>query len=152
MTALAFIYGALAGSAALLAQVFFLLIFGESVSLTYFTLASLIGAALIEESSKLLFLVQIFKRFGTKALVWYTLLSFGLGFATLEICLSLLSQAYNPSILLLVLTNILLHLITVFIIGLFLRNLSLSKPRFLLILLIFLTGLHTLFNFLRLQT
>ena len=39
MTALVFIYGALAGSAALLAQVFFLLIFGENVSLTYFTLA-----------------------------------------------------------------------------------------------------------------
>ncbi len=152
MTALVFIYGALAGSAALLAQVFFLLIFGENVSLTYFTLASLIGAALIEESSKLLFLVQIFKRFGTKTLVWHTLLSFGLGFSAFEICLSLLSQTYNPSILLLVLTNILLHLITVFIIGFFLRSLSLSKTRFLLILLIVLTGLHTLFNFLRLQT
>jgi RsiW-degrading membrane proteinase PrsW (M82 family) len=152
MTALAFIYGALAGSAALLAQVFFLLIFGESVSLTHFTLTSLIGAALIEESSKLLFLVQIFKRFGAKALAWHNLLSFGLGFATLEIFLSLLSQRYNSSVFLLVLTNTLLHLITVFIIGLFLRRFSLSKARLLLILLMILTGLHALFNFFRLQT
>ncbi len=152
MTALAFIYGALAGSAALLAQVFFLLIFGENVSLTHFTLTSLIGAALIEESSKLLFLVQIFKRFGAKTLVWHNLLSFGLGFAALEIFLSLLSQKYNSSVFLLVLTNTLLHLITVFIIGLFLRRFSLSKTRLLLTLLMILTGLHALFNFFRLQT
>lgn len=152
MTALAFIYGLLAGAAALLAQVFFLLIFGESISLANFTITALIGAALIEEGAKLLFLVQIFRQFGAKTLGWHTLLLFGLGFATLEICLTLLSQSYNSAVPLLVLTNTLFHLITALIIGLFLRHFPISKPVFLLVLLVILTSLHAFFNLLRLQT
>lgn len=91
MPGLALIFGFLAASAALLVQVG-LSVFITSPLSAAPSITTLLGAAAIEEGAKLLFLVQLGKRF-LAPITFFSALIFGIGFVSAEIALLMLSAS-----------------------------------------------------------
>lgn len=94
MAGLAIIFGFSAASAALLAQVLASLLLSVPLVSTP-SLPLLIGAATIEEGSKLIFLIQ-FGRRSNKIISLLHALFFGIGFVTAEVTLLALSAQEIP--------------------------------------------------------
>ncbi|OGI15039.1 MAG: hypothetical protein A3E38_03295 [Candidatus Moranbacteria bacterium RIFCSPHIGHO2_12_FULL_54_9] len=149
----AIIFGALAGSFALILELVTLpgdaLITGPSQYFAFGSIFTLLGVALIEETSAYLFLRQYALRYfpGTLASVRATLLSgllFGIGFASLEIALIL----WNSSgWLVWPLFGILfIHIVTSLIFALFLLYFSQKRPWFAPAPIAGALVLHTLYN------
>lgn len=100
MYGLALIYGFLAATAALLAQVVLLFFIGMSLTLTP-SLMLLIGAATLEESFRLLFLIQLAKVHPRATTVLHAL-GYWLGFVIAELSLLALTPTDLPEPLLIV--------------------------------------------------
>lgn len=126
-----FLYGFLAACAGLLIQVL-LMSFWVSDAFTLPTLGPIfiIAAALTEELMKLGFLLQAKRRYDFPALSLSALLTFGLGFAGLEIGIATLTTDYSawPEPLLPLFYNTLFHLSTVFLLGLALKKSGIRHP------------------------
>lgn len=93
---LSLIFGFLAASAALLLQVF-VSIFVATPLATTTSLPILAGAAAIEESAKLIFLIRL-GRWSENSITFAQATLFGTGFAATEIALSLLSSPHVSDI------------------------------------------------------
>ncbi len=147
-----FFYGFLAGCAGLLLQILFLTLFGEETTVTNPGLVFLFAAALAEEATKLLFLIQAFRRYAIPSLTLPSLLLFGFGFALIEVLLFFFADSSSrEGIPLLPLSaNIFFHLTTTIFLGFLLRRFPFPR-HFLLGGLALVTSLHVLYNFFRLN-
>ena len=97
MPGFAIIFGFLAATAALLVQVFFSF-FVTSPLMGTLALPLIIGAATIEESMKLLFLIQLGKR-STGVVSLFHAFLFGIGFVAVEAGLLIFSTALFPGLM-----------------------------------------------------
>ncbi len=142
MTGIAIIFGFLAASAALLAQVFISLIFNVSLTDSP-SLVVLICAAAIEEGAKFSFFVQLRKR-SPKGVSTPHALFFGAGFVSAEMALLFASATALPGILTLG-TIAVLHIASTLILysGFCLRESFRFSP---LVALLGAILLHTLYN------
>lgn len=145
-----FSYGLLTGCAGLLLQILSLILLGGEVSFTNPTLTLIILAAIIEETIKLIFLWQAHRRFGHSALSIPALVAFGVGFASIELSLILFLPPQDSLLLILIGSNALAHIVSVLFIGMALKYFSHSR-RIIFSLLIIISSLHALYNFVRLQ-
>jgi len=148
-----FFYGFLAGCAGLLLQILFLTFFGEETTITNPGLVFLFAAALAEETTKLLFLIQAFRRYAIPSLTLPSLLLFGFGFALIEVLLFFFagSSSREDIPLLPLSANILVHLATTLFLGFLLKYFP-FPGRFVFGGLAFVTLLHALYNLFRLNT
>lgn len=126
-----FFYGFLAACASLLIQVL-LMSFWVNDAFTLPTLGPIfiIAAALTEELMKLGFLFQAKRRYDLPALSLSLLLTFGLGFAGLEIGIATLTTTHStwPEPLLPLFYNTLFHVSTVLLLGLTLKKFGIRHP------------------------
>lgn len=142
MFGLALIYGFLAAAAALLIQISGLFVFDLSFAASPSVLL-LLGAAALEEGSRLVFLIQLAKHHPKATSLIHAFL-FGIGFIIAELSLLALTPTDLPGPTL-ISRMILVHLLGTFLIyaGLRFRSPSPLAP---LVAVIITTLLHTLYN------
>lgn len=145
-----FFYGFLAACASLLLQIITIILFGENSLAISPSFLVLMVAAFIEEGMKLAFLLQAFRRFGDTVLTPLFLIVFGFGFSAIELGFAFALEQPLANQFPLVGMNILLHLVTVLVLGIGLKRFPFPS-RSLIVLFTLVTLFHCGYNFLRLQ-
>lgn len=143
LSGLALIFGFFAACAALVVQIFFSLLLSAPL-MNSPSLALLIGAAGIEESAKLVFLIQLGRR-SAQPVTLFTAFLFGIGFVAAELSLLAFSAVATPLTTLALVMIAAIHIFGAFLLyaGLRFRE---SFPLAPLIALLSAILMHTLYN------